>query len=413
MAGNKGKRSYRSGYVGAMARGSVAAIAARAVTAAVKAVSSKKRKTSISTSKSKTSGQRTSRRVYGRRSATVLTRTKKKFQENHSIENRFRALTVNAKKPSAYALAKMSLEPAWFRTQGITQYDTNTGFYGIRQLINGVGNQMLPLHVWDLTAHPNDVSGNYTEPNVGFYCWKNSTAGGTQDVTFSALPEGSQDSNGVVQAHTRLMAENVADPSFSSPKPNALRKAFHHWSHIKMNLYGVRKRATRYVVQMMMVRQEFADFISAANSNNEKRKLVDWLVRPFIYSNLQQGDAQTVKDVRILKTYEVTIDPITTDEYGGASSTPHMQTLNWFINHNRVRRYDWLRQGTGATTQTAAYDVENPTVLSTTVDPTYRVYLVVRALCPEAPTAEFNSAIDPISQPSYDMILRQKFSDPQ
>lgn len=391
----------------AMSRGNVAAIAAYLGKSAYNAMNVK--------GKSRVTGG--VRKVVRRRkigqSATVMTRTKKKVMENHSTENRFRALTVNARKPSAYSLASMSLEPAWFRVQGITQYDTNTGFYGIRQLINASGFQMMPLHVWDLTAHPNDVSGTYTEPNVGYYCYKTATTAGA-DVVFAPIPEGSQNAAGVAtSSNTALVAENISDASFASAKANSLRKAFHHWSHIKMNLYGVRKRATRYVVQLMMVKQEFADFISAAQSNNEKRKLVDYLVRPFIFSNLQQGDCQTIKDIRILKTYEVIIDPITTDEYSGATSTPHIQTLNWFVNHNRVRRYDWLRAGAGVTTNSAAYDAENPVALSTTVDPSSRVYLVVRALAPEATSAEFNTAIDPISQPSYDLILRQKFSDPQ
>lgn len=308
-------------------------------------------------------------------------------------------------------LAQLALEPQWFRVQGITQYDTTTGWFPLRLIKNAANEQELPLHVWDLTAHPNYEANTYTSPHVGFVAKKATTAA-TAAVSFDPVYVGTQNANGVVTTNnTMLRIENSFD---ENGQPASLRKSFHHWSHIKLNLYGVRKRATRYVVQLVMVKQEFADFISAAGTNQEKQKLVDYLVRPFIWSNLNQSDPQTLSMIKILKTYEVIIDPITTDEYAGASSVPHIQTVNWFVKHNRVRRYDWSRGQAASTDPGAVYDDESavPGYLSTRVDPSNRVYLMIRAMAPEQRTAEFNAAIDPITDPSYDLIIRQKFSDP-
>ena len=310
-------------------------------------------------------------------------------------------------------LAQLALEPQWFRVSGLTQYDTTNGFYPLRLLKQADGQQELPLHVWDLTAHPNYVNNAYLSPDVGFVATKFTTAD-TAEVRMLPIFVGSQNANGVTtQSNTVLRQENVFSPS---GQPASCRKSFHHWSHIKLNLYGVRKRATRYVVQLVMVKQEFADFIDAAGTNLQKQKLIDYLVRPFIWSNLNQSDPQTLSMIKIVKTYEVIIDPITTDEYSGSSSVPHIQTVNWFVKHNRVRRYDWSRGAAASTDPGAIYDDESaaPGYLSTRVDPSNRLYLVLRALAPEQRIAAINppAAVDPITEPSYDLVIRQKFSDP-
>jgi hypothetical protein len=53
-----------------------------------------------------------------------------------------------------------------------------------------------------------------------------------------------------------------------------------------------------------MVKQEYGDFLEAADTNVEKRKIWDYLMRPFIYNNLNSGDPQVSSDIKILKTYE-------------------------------------------------------------------------------------------------------------
>lgn len=190
------------------------------------------------------------------------------------------------------------------------------------------------------------------------------------------------------------------------------RKAFHEWSSVKLNLYGVRKRATRYLVQLITVKDESADFINGANSNQEKLKLYDYLARPFMYNNLNSGDPQSKSKFTVHKTYETTIAPTMTDEYGGATATPHMQTLKWFIRHNEVRRYDWLRGGIPAGLNNASFDQEIG-VNDTRVHPTKRLYLVIRALSPEVRTsADDRAPSDPITEPSYDCVIRNKFLNP-
>ena len=222
----------------------------------------------------------------------------------------------------------------------------------------------------------------------------------------------SQDVSGVTRVfNSTWLIENTSGGYDNLPK----RKAFHHYTHIKMNLYGVRKRATRFKVDLVMLKDVQADFISAADANLEKRRLFDYLSRPFVYNNLNSGDVQSKNDIKILKSYEVIVSPNSLDQYGGENAVPHMQTLNWFINHNRVRRYDWRRGEPQDHVQDAGFDDEGESGHDLRVDPKYRVYLLVRALSPERRIIELPSndvAPDPISEPSYDIVIRNKFSNP-
>ena len=125
------------------------------------------------------------------------------------------------------------------------------------------------------------------------------------------------------------------------------------------------------------------------------------------------GDPQTKKYIKILKTYESIVSPISTDEYAADQAVPHIQTVNWFINHNRIRRYDWRKAGPPGLNPDAAFDIEAASGHDTRIEPSKRVYLVIRALSPERRTVVNAWATpDPISEPSYDIVIRNKFSNP-
>lgn len=348
------------------------------------------------------------KRVYKRSTPVItLNKTRKAFKENHSAENRERSLVVPAKRSSAMQFINAIMEPQWYRVSGLSQFDTSSGFIPISFRQNAAGNIMLPVHVWDITSLPNVADGILTYPDAGFgLSVSNNTS--TADATTYYL--NSQDQTGTLRSgSTQWVPESVSDVSRSG---YASRKAYHHWTHVKLNLYGTRARASKYKVDLMMLKEEFADFVQGGTTNYDKRKLFDYLARPYIYNNLNAGDPQVRDDIKILKTYETTIAPITTDEYNGTSSVPHMQTLNWFINHNRLRRYDWRRDLGPGLDQNAAFDQEIGAGMDTRVEPRKRLWLVIRALQPQKRISEFNVNTDAVYEPSYDYMIRNKFSVP-
>lgn len=393
----------------------------RAVTAAIAAASQRRKSRSYTLKKKPTGTYRKRKTARRTRSGSAVTMSKRRttVRQNHSTENRSIALRVPARAPTALALARACLEPQWYRVQGLSQYDTSVGFYPLANRFDTTNARHLcPAHVWDLTSliNMNSTGTGSTNVDAGFGLGFNGTAANSPNSVFNL---GSQDATGAyrVYPNTQWIAENATGGYDDLAK----RKCIHNWSHIKMNLYGVRKRATKFVVQLVMVKNQNSDFIGTPTTLS--RKLVDALVRPFIFNNLNSGDPQTLRsELKVLKTYEVTVAPTLTDEYGGTSATPHIQTLNWFIEHNRVRRYDWLRQSTPSNDQSAAFDNIGVASDNARVHPMKRVYLLVRALSPDrrsdsaanwAPAGYMEmAAADPISEPSYDLVIRNKFSTP-
>lgn len=218
-----------------------------------------------------------------------------------------------------------------------------------------------------------------------------------------------QGADGVLRAgNSTWVPENTVDASDANA-PN--RKSFIEYSQVHLNLYGVRQRATKWYVELIQLKDTAGDFITAGASNIEKRKIYDHLSRPLLFSNLNKGDPQTKADYKVLRRYETTIAPITTDEYNGATSTPHMVTLKWFHRWNRWLSYDWQRDNVPATTQGAQFDSEESANVGR-VEPRHRVYLVIRALSPSQRAVSPDVAPDPITEPSFDFMLRTKHSTP-
>lgn len=408
MVAYKGKRSRRG--VGAL---NTMANIQSMITGAVAAAAAKKmfkRKAGSATRTVRPTQTRYRKKSVNKGTTSVtMTKRKKTVRENHSTENTSTWLNVPAKKPSPMKLINAILEPQWYRVQAISQYDTSTGFITLANRSENNTTHVLPVHVWDITSLPNYDTANIIYPDAGFGLVKTSTAGNADCL---AYPLNSESADGTIRkTNTQWITENATGGFDDLAK----RKAFHHWTHIKCNLYGCRKRATKFTCQLIMVKDEYADFINGGQTNREKHKLFDYLARPYIYNNLNSGDPQTADDIKILKTYEVTVAPISTDQYGGADAVPQIQTLNWFINHNRMRRYDWRRDIPPPSTQEPNFDAESGSGHNVRVDPSYRVYFVMRALSPEkrnvsGSTNDFGP--DPISEPSYDIVLRNKFSVP-
>lgn len=363
------------------------------------------------------------RRRYGAGVGTAVNTRKRYVQENKSTENQVISLKMPGRRITALSLARSAMSPMYYRVQGVSQYDTSTGYYPIAQRtipsLNGM-TYTSPLHLWEITAVCNiDGSAIFLQPQVGWGAgWTNNT--GTGSVVFNAL--NSQNPAGLDIGASTLQTENVATSSIYHGS-SQFRNGFHCWTNIKLNLYGVRKRATRYLVQVVMFKDADATDpvinittpVSTSVQQFEQKAIdmVDYLVKPFVYNNILLGDVQARQYIKVLKSYDVTIDPIQTTEYGGETATPHIQTVNIFMRHNKNRRFDWLDTG-GQSAPTATPNWEqNVNGVQLRPNAKSRVYLMIRAMSPDNNTGgTFTSAANPIQEPSYDLIMRHKYLKP-
>eukprot|EP00955_Chlamydomonas_euryale_P053167 355390-Chlamydomonas_euryale.AAC.5 len=152
-------------------------------------------------------------------------------------------------------MIKSLMQPAIFRAQGLTQYDTNVGFYQLRQSVTAAGVIYSPVHVWDLTSIPN--RGN--DEAAGFsYGWNSALS--TSDMFKEALS--TQDSTGTTTGGSKWYNEN----GISLTALN-VENAFHEWTSVNINFYGPRKRTTWFEVIFFTPRDDFADPIRANLGN--------------------------------------------------------------------------------------------------------------------------------------------------
>jgi len=272
-------------------------------------------------------------KVKPRRSAA----SRKRVVDNYSHENTSRALTVRGKQQDIGKMLMSILQPVYYRVEGLTQYDTAFGFYPLAFRTDATGFVGLPVHAWDICSMPNYVGGVLTNTTVGNYLVRTTNSAGADAGTLALR---SFNSAAVIQSGNSWATENYTNAaSQNSPVPS--RKAYHCWTSIKLNLYGVRKRSTKFIIELVQIKDRTADIMEAADSNRNKQKLFDYWARPLIYSNINSSDPLSVRMIKVVKSYTVTVDAIQTTEYGGSTSTPHMHTLNWFVRHSRTRKFDW------------------------------------------------------------------------
>lgn len=320
-----------------------------------------------------------------------------------------KSITIGSRKATVSAMLSSIMEPQWYRCQGMTEYGLTRGFYALRNATTNAGDYVFPAHVWDLTAIINlnsPATGN-TQPNVGFALY-NTVAGDSYAYTLASI-----DSAGTVLGNTNLQFENTSTVSRAYDDP--FRKAWHEYTNLKMNLYGVAGRSTRYLVQVVQFKDGTVDPITGAGTNVEKKKLFDYLVRPFMYNNLNVPDPKGKQYVKVLNSYEITLDR--PEGLSTTESQPNIHTLNMFINHNRVRRYDWLGLSTPLEPGGPGWDQENGVGYETRVDPDYRIYLLIRAFnsVEELLQGDLQQTVQSYATattPSYDLVLRQKFQTP-
>jgi len=351
-------------------------------------------------------------RNYVRSGTTLMTKKKRTVTKNYSNEATNTNLAVATKAMTAMSLINAMLEPSWFRIQGLTEYDKAFGFYPCANRnypasLSTTGHA-LPMYWVDLTSQPNYADGALVNTSVVNQAW-------FSDFTYTAdantVVMGSTNSGGTAVATSNWEFENTA-----SIESFAHRKSIHDYTSIQLNLYGVRQRSTTWDIQIVKVNDQFAEPLNAAGSNLEKRKAWDYLMRPYIFSNLNQGDPQTKPDITVIKSFQVTIGPISTTDYPGATAAPHLHTLKWFVRHNKVRHYDWRRADIVSSSQIPNWDAETGTGTQARADPKERIYLLIRALSPSRRTMVAGETpmtdADPTTEPSFDLMLRNKWRTP-
>jgi len=316
--------------------------------------------------------------------------------------------------------------------QGITNFDTNTGYFTIanrEDTTSGIITQ--PLHVYNLTVFRNTpLAAAPVLANA--YGWSGPL--GTATVVRNQLLGMNFSGTGTTGDWA---TEELAGPyriGVGASEWPGCRKLLHEWTQVKMNLYGARARPTWFKISFVQVRNEFANFASAGVNNERFVELINYLTGGMTFSNLQSRDLSAAKYLKVMKSYKYLIPAETSIDLNSACGK--IKEVKLFYKHARVlnmapheTKDDSARLGHN---QVDGGDFEVGTVpLNTPADPA-QVFMIVQAWSPSrGSTTTANWALvgtnyTPLSSdiwtakavpanndvPSYDIILRQKYSVP-
>jgi len=348
------------------------------------------------------------------------------------------SMTVNigSKKNILSKLVKSSKESWTLRFGAIQPYNNTTiapinygamvggGAYALPNLnslvVGAVGafSQYMPLHVFDLTSanNINLATPVYGTPMRELYFTGTCVAAGiypTSTVEFGNV--NGRTSDGVSPSPNWQMEKTTHPLSASYPLGSIMQE----WTQIKMLCYGAKTFSTRFKIQVIQILED--DFHPLEISNwtagiPAPPTAWDDVTAPI---NFWQGISAasykhpiaTVstdyrKNIKVIKEYNFIVDPTTTIEE--RAEVGHSKALNIFVPMYRQNNYNSKAQANDlslADSDNFGVDIDKNEAY---LKPKARIYLIVQATNPY--TVNSGGSVTPANTPSYDIVIRNKFS---
>lgn len=211
---------------------------------------------------------------------------------------------------------------------------------------------------------------------------------------------------------------------------NYADQVFHKYTDIKINLYGSYTVPVHYNVFICTMKEQIDPLKSSVNTlypvGSEMNNMFRDMTRPLLFSSVGHNSyIQYPKDMRIIKSHRVTIQPLpySDQQAEGAlpatySKSPNIHELRWFIRHDRYRSYKWSENTLDTTTpnndlNSPQWDMVNPINNLTDCEWGKKLFLFITATCPKrgaVTTAPYYQDDEhAIQQGSYDICIRNAF----
>lgn len=280
------------------------------------------------------------------------------------------------------------------RYQGLSNFDTSTGFHSIGNWVNTTTDQVsVPLHMYDLTVVPNNSTTCPAARVFGI-----GTASASNGTPYFAALNG-QMGDGTLDSNWQFERGNV--------QPYRTDSFLHDWTSVKLNLYGARKRTTYFDVMFVRFPNEFASLGSASTSNADFKNLLAYLTRPLMYSNINVYNPEVASNIKVVKRFRYYVPP--TQSIDLNTTTGKIKNVNIFIRHNTRYKLDYneaanvpAMRGADLVDYTNQPDDQNHNY------PKHerRLYMIIRAFAPEQRSTAGWPVVDAAIDPSYDILLR-------
>lgn len=327
-------------------------------------------------------------------------------------------------KYQKYRLKKMlypSTSSVEDRFQGLTNYDTNSGYSRLSHFNqNGTDIIHLPIKIIDLTSFPQGVTAPLVMRNLG---WNG--RGTTADIfhydTIGQNPGGTPGGGGT--------SWNITD---SLGIDNVNPRIYLKWVKLSFNLYGARNRTTTFNLKIVRFPQ-LNQNLFANTATAEAKELLQYLERPLVFNNLQVGETECVKKMKVIKSYSWTVQPMTNDSLN--VTTGNIKEAHVFVRMNKALNLHWPDEGThephavpdGLNNDGIDYEVRRNVIKT---GPAYgsRVYAILSAFSPiltplpaggtntwDTPSEAYSrtgvggTGVDASNEPTFDFLIRRGY----
>jgi len=283
----------------------------------------------------------------------------------------------------------------------------------------GAFTQYMPLHVYDITSVRNLNTATVVNslPAQQLKFLGTSVAAGiypSNRVDFETLS--GREADGV----TLSSSWNVEKSTRLATSTVPLAMVMQEWTQIKMLCYGAKTYSTRFKVQVVQIIED--DFhpleVSGIDASLPAPNAAwDDISAPInfwqgISSSSYKHPIATVstdyrKNIKVIKEFNFIIDPTTTIEE--RAEVGHSKALNIFVPMYRANNYNSKAQavdGSLADADNYGTDFEKNEAY---LKPRARIYLIVQATNPYTING-VAAQITPANTPSYDIVIRNKFS---
>jgi len=331
----------------------------------------------------------------------------------------YKSTTMTLAKPMSRGamtakLTQSMLETVMLRWNGVKAFSGNGNYWMQNRVVSGV--RRLPWYMMDLTTVNNMVGTPPTisrgQPMVQMV--QNTLNGNIYFDTISGLLYDGVSSVSYFwpeKAPTKLTA-STADTTDMEIAP--FGKSMIQSASISANLWGATAKATKYMVQVVRITDEelvpnhVSTAVDLTQVTPKRNDFYQNMIKSWTFNPIATTGGLQARKYKVLKTQTITIEPNPTTD---GDADPQCVVYKAFLKLNKICKYEETAAflTTDADTNDQAdYAVNTGAQITNQVNPTSRIYLVIRATNYGADAGDTN-----VQTPSFDLSVRIKHTIPK
>ncbi len=192
-------------------------------------------------------------------------------------------------------------------------------------------------------------------------------------------------------------------------------RAYHEYTHLKMNIWGAKSRAVRWQIDVLKPLSDEVNpfhWAQGVPMDTVAAQAYEEMLKQYTFNPISKIDHYVKRNFKTVKSISFIIQPTSTTE---TDQDPHVKTIDWFMRVNQMLNFDKVTRNSdgvytmqdGNSLKTAVQE-DTRTVHQTSEYPRDKqvLLLMIRASDYSPATASFSNVI----HGSYDIDFRSKFT---